>query len=56
MVTQMVQKNLYRKSKKNILIRNKKFFFDKLDRFSNYDAIVTENDEIIKYKDFIKKN
>ena len=30
MVTQMVQKNLYRKSKKNILIRNKKFFFDKL--------------------------
>ena len=55
MVTQMAQKNLYKKLKKNILIRNKKFFFDKLNRFSNYDAIVTENNEIIKYKDFIKK-
>ena len=51
----MARKNLYRKSNKSTLFRDKKFFFDKLEQFLNNDAIVTENNEIIKYKDFLKK-
>ncbi len=53
MVIQMVQKNLYKKSMKNISYSSKNFFFDKLEKFSNRQAIITENNKIITYKEFL---
>ena len=52
MVILMVQKNSYKKLKKNILLNSKKYFFEKLEKFSNREAIITEDSKIITYKSY----
>ena len=53
MVILMVQKNSYKKLKKNILLNSKKYFFEKLEKFSNREAIITEDSKIITYKELL---